>query len=140
MPLDLIENAGKIERTAPDGKKYWQYLGKYKCSFCSAIVFRRRPNENNSCGCQQNNRAVYRATGPTSHVRHNRSEAVLHCKHYQDCLNRIREGFKMDCGSCDKFEYKHDCFRDEIRDLPYGGDTFSEHGCWTEMRQAPDCD
>ena len=96
MPLDLIENAGKIERTAPDGKKYWQYLGKYKCSFCSAIVFRRRPNENNSCGCQQNNRAVYRATGPTSHVRHNRSEAVLHCKHYQDCLNRIREGFKMD--------------------------------------------
>ena len=130
MPLDLIENAGKIERTAPNGKKYWQYLGKYKCSFCSAIVFRRRPNENNSCGCQQNNRSVYRkATGPTSHIHHDRSWAACNCVKYKGCLDRVIEDpdFKMDCKNCANPDEKKDCFIDEIRDAAYGNDTFGEH-------------
>jgi len=132
MPLDLIENAGKIERTAPNGKKYWQYLGKYKCSFCSAIVFRRRPNENNSCGCQQNNRAVYRATGPTGHIKHDRGEAALHCRNYQGCLNRIKTDpdFKMDCKHCGDKDKKENCFMDEIQDAAYGGDSFEKHICY----------
>jgi len=70
----------------------------------------------------------------SAYIKHDRGEASLHCKHYQDCLAKVPGGFKMNCGSCDKFEYKHDCFRDEIRDAPFGGDTFSEHGCWTKWR------
>ena len=137
MPLDLIEKAGKIERTAPNGKKYWQYLGKYKCSFCGAIVFRRRPNGNNSCGCQQNNHSVYRkATGPTGHIKHDRGEASLHCRYYQDCLNRVAADsrFKMHCESCEAFEYQKDCYKLEIQDAAYGGDSFEPHGCWTIMK------
>jgi len=138
MSLDLIDkNAGKILRTAPNGNTYWQYLGEYKCSFCGAIVLRRRPNDNNSCGCQQHNKTVYRkSSGPTSHIHHDRSWAVLHCAKYLGCLDRAIHDpdFKMNCKNCDEFEFKQDCFRDEIRYAPHGGDTFPEHGCWTEMR------
>jgi|GEM_PF-2507778 len=130
MSLDLIEKAGKRQKQPPKGKKYWQYLGKYKCSFCGKIVIRCRPNENNSCGCQQQNRSVYRkATGPTSHIRHDRTWAVCHCAKYRGCLDRViyEPGFKMDCKTCDNFKYQENCFQDEIRDLPHGGDSFGEH-------------
>jgi len=136
MSLDLLEKAGKRQMQSPKGKKYWQYLGKYRCSFCGSETIKCRPNANNSCGCRHKDHSVYRknkATGPTSHIKHNRGEASLHCRHYLDCMGKVPGGFKMNC-PCDDFEYKKDCYKDEIQDIPYGDDSFSEHRCWTEMR------
>jgi len=114
--LEFIETAGRRLMTRPNGKSYWQYMALYRCSFCGEIITRRKPNLNNSCGCQQFNRAIYRKSpGPNSYIKHDRSKAAINCIHYQDCLDKAgREDLKMDCKNCDKFEEIKNCYRSEL--------------------------
>ena len=69
----------------------------------------------------------------SAYVKFDRGEAALHCRHYQDCMAKVPGGFKMNCGSCEDFEYKKDCYQAEIQDAAYGGDSFEPHGCNTRV-------
>jgi len=60
--------------------------------------------------------------------KHDRSEYVLVCVHYTACLEKIKINprFLMDC-PCEDFEYKKDCYKDEIQEQSFGGDTFKSN-------------